>query len=78
MGALNWALMMPRDASLSDSYTSDRCPYSSLDLPLQPGRFLLRVSEANEVSISSKRVDITSECIEKQISSKFHYEHGYE
>ena len=26
--ALNWAIMMPRDASLSDSYTSDRCYFS--------------------------------------------------
>ena len=31
-GGLNEVPMMPRDASLSDSYTPDRCCYSSLDL----------------------------------------------
>ena len=30
--ALNWAPVMPRDASLSDSYTSDRCCFSRLVL----------------------------------------------
>jgi len=29
--ALNWAYMMPRDANLSDSYTSDCCHFCSLD-----------------------------------------------
>ena len=28
-GVLNWIPMMPRDASLSDSCTSDRCCFSS-------------------------------------------------
>ena len=28
-GALNWAPMIPRDASLPESYTSDRCSFSS-------------------------------------------------
>ena len=29
-GIFNWSPMMPRDASLSDSYTPDRCCYSYL------------------------------------------------
>ena len=29
MGALNWSLMILRDRSLSESYTSDRCCFSS-------------------------------------------------
>ena len=30
MGVLNGAPMMPRDASLWESYTSDRCGFSNL------------------------------------------------
>ena len=30
-GVLNWSPLMQRDASLSDSYTSDRCCFSSQD-----------------------------------------------